>query len=190
MVDATVDVYTWCCHAKCLATLQEVRCKPVKTTRSVSEEKLSIFTAENTCLGIVGFALLDAQFLFLQESLEKYLNQFALMGRDTSRKQPNSKKMCLLWNEGQVHLWKVQCRVSHWLFFCISRQTVMCLHINKPLCTCFMYITRSKTNKKLWIIVHWMCYLAFPLPTKNLKIIETPTHSCKASQIWDANYFR
>ena len=35
----------------------------------VSEEKLSIFAAENTCLDNVGLTLLDAKFLLLQESL-------------------------------------------------------------------------------------------------------------------------
>ena len=38
--------------------------------------------------------------------------------------------------------------------FLHTQQTGMCLHINKPLYTSFMYTTNSKTNKKWWITVH------------------------------------
>ena len=92
----------------------------------VSKEKLLIFTAENARLENVELALLDAQSCCLKRACKSTWISSPWWAGTLSSKQPDSKKMCLLWNKVQVHLWKVQSRASHWLFFCISQQTVMC----------------------------------------------------------------
>ena len=192
MIDVIVHFYTWHCHAKFLATLHEARSKQVKTTQSAGFQKKSCpyLPSKIPVWTMWGWLCWMLNSCCFREACKSTWISLLWWAGTLSRKQPDSKKMYLLWNEFQIHLWKVQCMILHWLFFCISQQTVMCLHISKLLCTCFMYITRLKTKIKWWIIVHWMCYVAFPFPKKkNPQIIKTPTHSCLASHIWDANYF-
>lgn len=63
---------------------------------------------------------------------------------------------------------------------------------HKALYTCFIYITRSKTNKKMIdnSSLDVLCSIYFPNEKvhKQLKPLLTPP--CLASHIWDANYFR
>ena len=131
MVDAIIHFYAWCCHTKCLAALQEVRCKQVKTTQSVGFQKRicrylppKIFVAATW-----GWLCWTPNSCCFKKACKSTWTSSLWWAGKLSRKQPYSKKMYLLWHEGQVHLWKVQCRTSHWLFF-------------------FMYIKRSKNNKK------------------------------------------
>ena len=192
-MDATIYVYVWCCHAKCLVTLQDVRCNQVNTTLSVGFQKRSCRYLPLKIIISITWSWLcwTSNSCHFNKACKSTWTSSLGWARTLSSKQPDTKKICLLWNEGQVLLWKEQCRTSYWLFFCISQQTVMCLHIDKSLCTCFMYITRSKTNKKSLVIVHWMCYVAFPFPTKKIakNKIKTPSYSCLVPHIWDAIFF-
>ena len=147
------------CHCSCLCLtlpckrLGYVTSSQMQATQDcsicwVSGEKLSIFTTENIRLDNVGLALLAAQFLLLQESLQKYLNKFSLIDRDTIQKASWLKENCFLWSDGQVHSWKVQCRTSHCLFFSISQQIVVGLHINKQLSSILQGRKLIKKNER------------------------------------------
>ena len=160
MMEATVHGYGWRCHSKGLATLQEVRCKQVKTARYLGFQKKSCqyLPPKIFLLATWGWICWPLNSCCFKKACKSTWASLLWWTETLSSKQPDSKKNCFLWNEGQVHSWKVQCRTSHWLFCSISQLIVIGLHINKQLSS---ILQGRKLIKKWEIIVHWMCYVTF-----------------------------